>query len=322
MDDLNSCECEVSNQAMNLYLTYPMYKGWKKIKPLKKTGCLLESPEEIQLAKPEENQLDKPKLTLSADVLTSIREPVKTILESKKIDKNVIASLSARNCKGWEIKETLLCKNNIINVKDIFVKEIPLLSSMQQFAYVYYWCGNMMPVISTWSPGSGVLDTWKIKIDFILEQLNTKSTQCSYTYLTEMFNGMRNRTGKKEIWEEWILFYKNEIKKPRDNVDKFIRDNYLQDMVEFKEEKNIYETIDMNPFPTKNEDDKDNAEWHESLIKWFNLNTDLIIKRSYRIAFGITGEFDETDLKNIERIKEFVESKFKIDSNNPSHQGV
>ena len=141
-----TCEFEVRKKAMDFYKKYPFYKedDWEIIQfqnsvnhynDLKKD----KNSDEIEAYKEKSESgykgahllVNKSKGTaLTADILTSITVPYKKIT-------NVEPSLKG----GKEIKDGIL-KGDL---------EIPhdLEHYFKAFATVYYWCGNMMPVVES-----------------------------------------------------------------------------------------------------------------------------------------------------------------------------
>jgi hypothetical protein len=78
------------------------------------------------------------------------------------------------------------------------------------FAYVYHWCGNMMPVI--WNPGVGTRDTIIYKVEKIKEFFgNLQEDEVDLEKLKEKLKIRKGRT-YMELWKMWIELYWNENK--------------------------------------------------------------------------------------------------------------
>ncbi len=72
---------------------------------------------------------------------------------------------------------------------------------LKAFAIVYYWCGNMMPVVESFIPGSYGADNWLWKMNIIIN--------C-------------HKGGPHQNWRNWI-------KENWENLNKFITDYYFED---------------------------------------------------------------------------------------------
>lgn len=271
------CEYEVSGHAKFLYRKYPAYMGCDENKPIEKNG-----------------------IELTADILTSIKAPINEILRRQK--KNTLG----RRVKGSEIKQVLLSGGIVTGSSDIerILGEIPeeLLIHIKMFAYVYYWCGNMMPVISNWCPGRWGSDTWKAKINKIIECFDCQSV-AEINKSKAKIESSKKRVGQKGFWLGWIkLVYESS------EIEVFVNDNFLQDMVFKCDERTMTKGMlkdDSNlvRFSAIEKGEKEIADVQD----WFDNATDLIIRRSYRIVYEIKEEFSLEDNKNIEMIKRHIQ---------------
>ena len=157
-----TCEFEVRKKAMDFYKKYPFYEedDWKIIKFQNSVDKYnkLKNNKDIEAYKEKSKSgykgahllVNKSKgIALTADILTSITVPYKKIT-------NVEPSLKG----GKEIKDGIL-KGDL---------EIPhdLEPYFKAFAIVYYWCGNMMPVVKSFIPGSDGADNWLWKMNIII----------------------------------------------------------------------------------------------------------------------------------------------------------
>lgn len=160
-DNVN-CEFEVRKKAMDFYKKYPYYEkdDWEIIKFQNSVDKYnkLKNNKEIETYKEKSKSgykgahllVNKSKgIALTADILTSITVPYKKIT-------NVEPSLKG----GKEMKDGIL-KGDL---------EIPhdLKPYFKAFAIVYYWCGNMMPVVESFPPGSDGADNWLWKMNIII----------------------------------------------------------------------------------------------------------------------------------------------------------
>lgn len=185
------CEIEQTLDAMRMYLMYPIYKDWNLASHDYRTGSWkLNAPNGTE--------------TLTADVLTSIRQAVAGALE-KSIPQEF---------KGVHIVKAIV-DNPFYNICNGVGKRTKLnveqnKEAIKAFASVVYWIGNMLPVPNSYSPGpSGKQDTWYFKMKYIL-------------------NILYGIEDTRHAWDIWRKSWKN---KPKE----FINGNYLQDMVEEKD---------------------------------------------------------------------------------------
>ena len=194
-DNVN-CEFEVRKKAMDFYKKYPFYEedDWEIIKFQNSVNEYnkLKNNKEIETYKEKSKSgykgahllVNKSKgIALTADILTSITVPYKKIT-------NVEPSLKG----GKEIKDGIL-KGDL---------EIPhdLKPYFKAFAIVYYWCGNMMPVVESFPPGSHGADNWLWKMNIIIN--------C-------------HKGGPHQNWRDWIKENWGE------DLNKFITDYYFED---------------------------------------------------------------------------------------------
>ena len=187
---------------------------------------------------------------------------------------------------------------------------------LEAFLSVCYWCGNMMPVVSSYSPGRGDycgLDNWKVKLDFILSvfyrnELN-KDEQNNYTIFLK---GEGRYQKQKQLWPGWIDNQWNANKDNSNNLNEFIKQNYLYDCVYKKDNKFVTKNM-VTQNKVDSFDDTNFLKLHTNVIKqWFIFNTKLIIQRSYRILSGVQEDFNEEQKKFIQEVfkKVFLEAGF------------
>ncbi|MFT4444496.1 hypothetical protein [Parvimonas sp. G1967] len=269
---------------MEIYKNYPLYVGWEvfqfeysifkyynKFKNGKSKGAYL---------------LTNDKEALTADILTSIRRPFNHILKNKKLDIN-IKDLDDLN-SGSKISKYLQ-ELDINNYKEA----AQLLSYLKAFAIVYYWCGNMMPIVCNWN-GNG--DECVHKISVMLEAFDENK------YYSDFLNGEINgRVYPKKLYRSWISqkFKDNEKNNKVEKVKKeFFCGNYLNDY--FNDEWKIRDNI--CHFNYK----KDFEE--KVAVNWLIINTKLIVQRSYRILFDFKENWDKspTDEKNVVSLIEYI----------------
>ena len=197
-DNVN-CEFEVRKKAMDFYKKYPFYEedDWEIIKfqnSINQYNTLMDAQKynEIEAYKEKSESeykgahllVNKSKgIALTGDILTSITVPYKKIT-------NVEPGLKG----GKEIKDGIL-KGDL---------EIPhgLEAYFKAFAIVYYWCGNMMPVVESFPPGSHGADNWLWKMNIIIN--------C-------------HKGGPHQNWRDWIKESWGE------DLNKFITDYYFED---------------------------------------------------------------------------------------------
>ena len=269
-----TCEFEVRKKAMDFYKKYPFYKedDWEIIKfqnsvnhynDLKKdkNSDEIEAYKEKSEYKGAHLLVNKSKGTaLTADILTSITVPYKKII-------NVEPSLKG----GKEIKDGIL-KGDL---------EIPhdLEHYFKAFATVYYWCGNMMPVVESFPPGSDGADNWLWKMKTIIE--------C-------------HTPGTHQNWRNWIKENWGE------DLNKFITDFYFEDC--FGKDsltiKNIVPSLKEYYVFSLSDRYLDRLQKNNNkLAKEFLINhVKVIIQRSYRIENEFHGDWkkkEEDEVKGI-----------------------
>ncbi len=197
-DNIN-CEFEVRKKAMDFYKKYPFYEedDWEIIKfqnSVNQYNTLMDAQKynEIEAYKEKSKSgykgahllVNKSKgIALTGDILTSITVPYKKIT-------NVEPSLKGgKEIKDWILEDDL---------------EIPhdLEPYFKAFAIVYYWCGNMMPVVESFPPGSHGADNWLWKMNIIIN--------C-------------HKGDPHQNWRDWIKESWGE------DLNKFITDYYFED---------------------------------------------------------------------------------------------
>ena len=260
-DNVN-CEFEVRKKAMDFYKKYPYYEedDWEIIKFQNSVNKYnkLKNDKEIEAYKEKSKSgykgahllVNKSKgVALTADILTSIRLPCERIAKVETCLRG-----------GKEIKDGIL-KDDI---------EIPhdLEPYFKAFAIVYYWCGNMMPVVESFPPGSDGADNWLWKMKTIID--------C-------------HTPGSHQNWRNWIKENWGE------DLNKFITDFYFEDCFEkntlnikyiVRESDPNFNTANCIPniFSLNNENMKNLQKNNNKLAKEFLINhVKVIIQRSYRI---------------------------------------
>lgn len=291
----DSCEREVCKNAMDFYKKYPYYKGdeWEVIKFQNSLNAYYQSNDDEREEYKEKKSkygykgahLLKGKITLTADILTSIKSPINKILKKYgSCDKRYIKE------KGVVIKEEILSNHNrFTGISD-------LKSYLKAFAYVYYWCGNMMPTICNYKGNNDecINKIKKIKVAF---GNNYKKGEQYTDFISRNQNNQNNQNLlSMEVWSDWARdFWYEKEKSINDWWLKFVNDNYFEDYLDDKNEirsdiKLFYEYKDC--------DKKD----------WFLNNTKLIIQRSYRINNTFHGDWN--DAENAKH-KEYIKYIFK-----------
>ena len=277
-DNVN-CEFEVRKKAMDFYKKYPFYEedDWKIIKFQNSVDKYnkLKNNKDIEAYKEKSKSgykgahllVNKSKgIALTADILTSITVPYKKIT-------NVEPSLKG----GKEIKDGIL-KGDL---------EIPhdLEPYFKAFAIVYYWCGNMMPVVESFLPGSDGADNWLWKMKTIID--------C-------------HTSGANQKWRNWIKENWGE------DLNKFITDYYFEDCFD-KDSLTI-----KNIVPSLKKDYVVSLscyylhllqENEHKLAKEFLLNhVKVIIQRSYRIENKFHGDWKKKEGDEVKEI--FAQARF------------
>ena len=271
-DNVN-CEFEVRKKAMDFYKKYPFYEedDWKIIKFQNSVDKYnkLKNNKEIEAYKEKSKSgykgahllVNKSKgIALTADILTSITVPYKKIT-------NVEPSLKG----GKEIKDGIL-KGDL---------EIPhdLEPYFKAFAIVYYWCGNMMPVVESFIPGSYGADNWLWKMNIIIN--------C-------------HKGGPHQNWRNWI---KENWGK---NLNKFITDYYFEDCFDKYSLtiKNIVSSPNGGNIYSLKKSNLDILQENENkLAKEFLINhVKVIIQRSYRIENEFHGDWKKKEEDEVKEI--------------------
>lgn len=284
----DDCEFEVTEHAMNLYcLKYPCYENWKK-KPYADTIVnYLKSNQEQEIKKERSGYkgshvlVDDSGDALTADILTSIGKPFKAI------------TLNGNTDTGEGIKK-YLCKD--VNEKYIDERK-EIIKYLKAFAYVYYWCGNMIPVVCNWK---GAADEGIHKVNVLYETFDASETDVSdaRAYFEKWMLGDSDITGRnvwvKVLYTGWI----NALWKER---SVFFEDYYLSDFIKVDQNQKILVREDISLFDYKSLSNGD-------IINWLLINTKLIIQRSYRIQYKFTGKWNDSakDEENVKSIMQYV----------------
>ena len=279
-DNVN-CEFEVRKKAMDFYKKYPYYEkdDWEIIKFQSSVNHYnnlknFKNYDEIEAYKEKSESeykgahllVNKSKgIALTADILTSIRLPYERIAK---------VETCLRGSK--EIKDGIL-KDDI---------EIPhdLQPYFKAFAIVYYWCGNMMPVVESFPPGSDGADNWLWKMNIIIN--------C-------------HKGGSHQNWRDWIKESWGE------DLNKFITDYYFEDC--FDKDSLIIKNI----VPSLKKDYVVSLSCHylhllqeneHKLAKEFLINhVKVIIQRSYRIENEFHGDWKKEEE---DEVKEIIKEVF------------
>ena len=297
-----SCEYEVCKNAMNFYKNYPYYKGdeWEVIKFQDTLNAYYWSNDDERekykwekstggykgahlLVKKPKKDHKKREPALTADILTSIQSPINIILKKcGSCDKCYTRE------KGAVIKKEILEDHNrFTGISDLKPYLKPYLKA---FAYVYYWCGNMMPTICNYKG----TDECIAKIILIKDGPEQKQVKNYKDFISGQIKDMRQLT--MGIWSEWARdFWDEKEKSTSDWWLKFVNDNYFEDYLD--DNNKIRSDIKLF-YEYKDSDEKE----------WFLNNTKLIIKRSYRIKNTINGNWN--DAKNAKH-KECIQCIFK-----------
>lgn len=274
-DNVN-CEFEVRKKAMDFYKKYPYYEkdDWEIIKFQSSVNHYnnlknFKNYDEIEAYKEKSESeykgahllVNKSKgIALTADILTSIRLPYERIAKVETCLRG-----------GKEIKDGIL-KDDI---------EIPhdLQPYFKAFAIVYYWCGNMMPVVESFPPGSDGADNWLWKMNIIIN--------C-------------HKGGSHQNWRDWIKESWGE------DLNKFITDYYFEDC--FDKDSLIIKNI----VPSLKKDYVVSLSCHylhllqeneHKLAKEFLINhVKVIIQRSYRIENEFHGDWKKEEEDEVKEI--------------------
>lgn len=271
-DNVN-CEFEVRKKAMDFYKKYPFYEedDWEIIKFQNSVDKYnkLKNDKEIEAYKEKSKSgykgahllVNKSKgIALTADILTSIKLPCERI-----------ASVETSLKGGKEIKDGIL-KGNL---------EIPhdLKPYFKAFAIVYYWCGNMMPVVESFPPGSDGADNWLWKMKTIIE--------C-------------HTPGAHQNWRDWIKENWGE------DLNKFITDFYFEDCFDKYSLtiKNIVPSLKEYYVFSLSDRYLDRLQKNNNkLAKEFLINhVKVIIQRSYRIENEFHGDWKKEEEEEVKEI--------------------
>ena len=244
-----SCEYEVTQQAMDLYLKYPCYNMWRVGEPDSTGKCNLCNKE----------------WSLTADVLTSIKSIWNGFSKNKW------------NGTGSKLREKILEDEN-------YRENFPIPNHMKAFTFVYYWCGNMIPVSKSYSFAGHGGDNWAHKIETLTNFLKIKSD------------------GTCKEWRNWVT---KEWYKP----NKFINDNFLMDCYDGKSVKNNVTGYCIKSLKKENMEilcNNDNKLAKELLLN----HVKMIIQRSYRIYYQFSGDWNDPKEKihkeNLQEIMRYV----------------
>lgn len=276
----DDCELEVSEQAMILYQSYPCYKEWIIFPYSASISDYMRNREGLNERYKRRNyrgayllKKENEEMVLTADILTSIKSPINIWLRKKKIGFKY-------NCKGEEIREKVL-NDELGRMLGNSKIDDGIIPFMKAFAYVYYWCGNMMPVICN-PLGTGCYgDNWMRKVGLICDAFSKNELK------GVLEDELKNNGRYTKLWPLWIRDYSKHNKElvQEEIMQKFMDQNYLWDMYEAEK----LSASDINE-------------------SWFLINAKMIIQRSYRIEYGIQKKF------NIEQencVKEIFETVFK-----------
>ena len=271
-DNVN-CEFEVRKKAMDFYKKYPFYEedDWEIIKFQNSVNKYnkLKNDKEIEEYKEKSKSgykgahllVNKSKgIALTADILTSIKLPCERI-----------ASVETSLKGGKEIKDGIL-KGNLEMPHD-------LKPYFKAFAIVYYWCGNMMPVVESFPPGSDGADNWLWKMKTIIE--------C-------------HTPGAHQNWRNWIKENWGE------DLNKFITDFYFEDCFDKYSLtiKNIVSSPNGGNIYSLKKGNLDILQANEhKLSKEFLINhVKVIIQRSYRIENEFHGDWKKEEEEEVKEI--------------------
>lgn len=273
----DDCEFELTKKAMETYLEYPCYSNWEIFlygSTLSKYLCYdrinkngYRGDKGYGGAYLLINR--KNKRALTADILTSIKSPISRLVKEKYDKKN-----------GEGIRKTALGIDFECKLKEEY-KDIA--NYIKTFAYVYYWCGNMMPVICNWS-GKG--DVWSNKLRHMLTKQNNVNAQDYENYMKGHAN-----IGCIKLYSLWLdEYYKG-------NLQQFVKDYYFMDFC------NAKDSLAVRKFTLISE-----LQNSEKASLWFINNAKLIIQRSYRIQYQFSEDWNDSakDEENVKSIMRYV----------------
>lgn len=259
------CEYEVTKCAMDSYKKYPYYKDhWEENVASKNLDY------ELKL----KNSKDIPGDTLTADILTSIKGPVNSIM---------CATGNPRFDGTGSCIKNFFVKGFNEGIEDV-------IPAIKAFSIVYYWYGNMIPVIQNpFLGGKGKSDDVFQKLKLIkdyffnIEEYKEKIEVAKKRWKDN--NKSFRSVHYSYSWPFWISKKADEKKKAEENWKNFISGNFLQDFV--------------------NEEGCLKEHGKEYARDWFVKNTKYIIQRSYRINYS-KQKFGKEDEDKIKKIFEFV----------------
>lgn len=279
----DDCEFELTKKAMETYLEYPCYSNWEIFlygSTLSKYLCYdrinkngYRGDKGYGGAYLLINR--KNKRALTADILTSIKSPINRLVK-EKYDTGE---------KTWK---AVLHIDTDTDFKCNLKEEYKYIANyIKTFAYVYYWCGNMMPVICNWS-GNG--DVWYNKLRHMLTKRNNVNVQDYENYM----KGQEN-IGCIKLYSPWLYeYYKG-------NLQQFVKDYYFMDFCNAKNSFSVRKFTRISEFCNS-----------EKALLWFLNNTKLIIQRSYRIQCQFFGEWNcPKEKEHMENVKSIMRYVFK-----------
>ena len=238
----DTCEYEVCKTAMDCYKDYPCYKdpSWRLIENSNSVFAYYQNSDRTEKGYKGAyllvNETDN--IALTGDILTSIYHPfISIILEERPLNGKGLSDLYKK-----------------MDISQYFRVMKDYSKYMKAFAQVYYWCGNMMPVICNWK-GKNDEGIYKIGI------LHSQSDNSIKDYIEQIEHGRINGRNVKpaKFWPIWRSYQWSDWK---DFVDKYRLNDYVDDS---------YIPRDISLFSVDNLED------------WMITNSKLIIQRSYRI---------------------------------------
>ncbi len=257
-DDKEKCEMEVTNKAMKFYKEYPCYDDKWEIR----NGHLCYRFEDMSC------------LLLTADIITSISKPFnKSLIQT---DNPMVSG------RGTDIQNFILTPLN-----DSYMDLLPYYKA---FAKVYYWIGNMYPVIWNYRPGQGDNDNWVAKLNMINECFDSQEFRKGINNLKgELIETLKNgrKSNQSRLYKLWIIWMKDElgISCFKDFIDNYM----LNDMVTIN---------NSNEIKVKEITKISDCKNIEDIRKFWINNTKIIIQRSYRIYKKMKGDNAEGDFTN------------------------
>lgn len=287
----DDCEYEVTKKAMDFYIKYPCYTNWT---PFLYGGSLSQYLCYERINKDgyrgDANyrgayllKNDKEQKCLTADIITSIKSPINIFLR-----KNNALSFD-KSIRGEEIQK-ILCAKGVDGISDSFGQ------CAKAFAIVYYWCGNMMPVICNPLRTGIYGDNWMSKMNIIISSIkeDVEATE------EKLNKGIKENIDYKELWPQWIREYWLNKGETAENIAvllKIIEDNYLRDFFDINKNDEIVV-----------------KEMSASKIdeRWFLNNAKLVVQRTYRIYKNVQGRFTCDHIHDIQEIFKYVFNESEI----------